>query len=482
MQRQFRIFHLISIGLLLLIAFYNIFYHLGQFPIFSWDEARHGISAYEMLKRKIYLVNTYRNQVDYWNLKPPLSFWGIMTGYKIAGFNTFGLRFISALSTFLTIILVGYFTYKKHGKIASIISTLSLVTCTQLLIDHCARTGDADALFVLFFTASITSLLLSETKLSYINISGLAFSFAFLTKSWHAGNIAIIIGLYLILSKSYKRLNYRKWLLLIGSMFIPIIVWAAFRYQYDGIEFFKRMISYDLLERSSNPIEGHIGNNLFYFRILWKYFAFWLVILLGLLLLLPYTYTALQTKSDNIRYISGICLWIVIPLLFFTFAKTKVRWYIMPVYPALSIAIGALAGSFLRKGKKTASSILLVSILLVSLKYERTIHKFVNSPNPKLHVSLIQEVERKNWIRGYYLFFHHQRSKESWPQNMVLTAELYGELQVEDGGINNFLKREKALLILKKGNRANYFIEKYHLVTVAENKWGYIVKKSRSKN
>ena len=40
----------------------------------SWDEARHGISAYEMMKNHNYLINTYLDLPDYWNVKPPLSF------------------------------------------------------------------------------------------------------------------------------------------------------------------------------------------------------------------------------------------------------------------------------------------------------------------------------------------------------------------------------------------------------------------------
>lgn len=37
---------------------------LGDFRIIKWDEARHAISAYEMIKRNDYLVNTYLWQPD----------------------------------------------------------------------------------------------------------------------------------------------------------------------------------------------------------------------------------------------------------------------------------------------------------------------------------------------------------------------------------------------------------------------------------
>ena len=75
----------------------------------SWDEARHGISAYEMIQNKNFIVNTYNYDVDYWNLKPPFSFYGIMLGFGIFGFSVRGLRLYSALSYFMICIICALF-------------------------------------------------------------------------------------------------------------------------------------------------------------------------------------------------------------------------------------------------------------------------------------------------------------------------------------------------------------------------------------
>ena len=96
-------------------ALFNIFYGLADFPIFSWDEARHGVSAYEMLKERNFIMNTYKYKVDYWNLKPPLSFWMTMAGYKIAGFNTLGLRLFQQYPPSMTILVTALFVFKKQG-------------------------------------------------------------------------------------------------------------------------------------------------------------------------------------------------------------------------------------------------------------------------------------------------------------------------------------------------------------------------------
>ncbi len=61
--------------IVLLIGAFNVFFKLGTERINAWDEARYGVSAYEMLTHKTLIHNTYLDKPDYWNLKPPLGLW-----------------------------------------------------------------------------------------------------------------------------------------------------------------------------------------------------------------------------------------------------------------------------------------------------------------------------------------------------------------------------------------------------------------------
>jgi 4-amino-4-deoxy-L-arabinose transferase-like glycosyltransferase len=479
--RKIEIIYPYIILILLLINFYNIFYHLGDFPIYSWDEARHGVSAYEMLTHRNFVVNTYRYEIDYWNLKPPLSFWTVMAGYKLVGFNVLGLRLLSGICSMLTTIMVAVFVNKSYGRLAAILATLALSTSPQFIINHSARTGDADALFVFLFTVSILSLLLSERNDKWLYCSGLAFALAFLTKSWHAGNIAIIIGLYIMLTGKRKSLTKYNWIVLILCMILPILIWAIARYQYDGIEFFKEMILYDLLQRSSSSIEGHIGGKLYYVLVLNRFFSLWLAILFGLVLLYYFgNKSSEKIKSENKFYKLGICLWIIIPFLLYTFAKTKIRWYILPLYPALSIVIGILASRLLMmQGRLRTKVMLLFSILLVTSFYYGQIHAYLHRPIPSLQLGLLQRVQGLEEVKGDHIFLHRTKNQLPWQQNEVLTAELYGDLHVENGGINAFLKKDKALLLVQKGRDSKQLIEANQLQILTVNKWGYIVRKGK---
>jgi hypothetical protein len=166
-------------------------------------------------------------------------------------------------------------------------------------------------------------------------------------------------------------------------------------------------------------------------------------------------------------------------LILFSLAKTKIRWYILPVYPPLSIIIGALAGKLLLIEKLGTKVILLASILFVSFHYEGEIQAYLNNPTPKLQLNLIQKIHNKKELKGYRLFLHLPSSPAKWAQNMVLTSELYTDSHVEDGGIYGFLKKDKALLLLQKGKGTKQLIKSNQLIIIASNKWGYIVRKRK---
>jgi 4-amino-4-deoxy-L-arabinose transferase-like glycosyltransferase len=130
-------YYYLFLSIVLIVAIFNLFYNLNVMPINNWDEARHGVNAYEMLKNKEFIVNTFEYKNDYYNLKPPLSYWTIMLGYKIVDFSPLGLRVFSAISALLTIIITAVFVKYKHGKISSLISAAVLTTSVQYIKTLC---------------------------------------------------------------------------------------------------------------------------------------------------------------------------------------------------------------------------------------------------------------------------------------------------------------------------------------------------------
>ena len=111
------VFSTISFITLLFILFHN----LGNNAIADWDEARHGINAYEMLRSNNWIISTYQYEPDLWNLKPPFSYYLIALSYQLFGFSAFSLRIYSVISLILVFIISIFLLYRFSNKISIIV-------------------------------------------------------------------------------------------------------------------------------------------------------------------------------------------------------------------------------------------------------------------------------------------------------------------------------------------------------------------------
>ncbi len=473
-------YYYIFLAVVLFAACFNVLYNLDKYPINSWDEARHGVSAYEMLKNNNLIVNTYAFEKDYWNLKPPLSFWLISLGYKLAGYNTIGLRLFSAIAALITIVLTALFSKHLFGRLASLISSAVLTTTTQYILSHCARSGDADSLHVLFFTAAVVSTALIGLNSKWLYMAGLSFSLSFLTKSWHALSIPVIIGLYLLISKALFKIKLKEWIVFAFCSFSPIFLWGILRYVSDGLEFFKMMINTDLLARTSNTLEGHTGSPSYYLATLQYGYFGWLLILAGSFIF----YLAAAHLNHGSRtpknQVLLLLLWISVPLLFYTVASTKITWYILPVFPALAICIGALCSKIIKASNRyVLLQLLIISAIAFSLyKNENTILSDVLSARPDDIQATLQKTQSLNEYRGarIYTLCGDVKSPECWRQCDLLAAELYGNLVPRDGGLEPFIKnKSKALIMVPKDKKYINMTKNMDFRILAEGPTSYII-------
>jgi len=468
----------IFLAIILMFAAFNLFYNLGNTPISSWDEARHGVSAFEMIKNNNYILNTYAYSNDYWNLKPPLSYWAIIAGYKLFGYNALGLRFFSAIAALLTILAVARFSLIKNGRLASLISTAVLTTTMPYIIEHCARTGDADSIFILFFTLSIISMLMIEKSIGFLYCTGVFFAFAFLAKSWHTISIIAIVGSYLILSGILFKLKVREIILFLLSCALPILIWGIFRFSQDGFMFFKTMIDFDLLKRTSTTLEGHIGSTSYYIENLQLGYFYWLMVLVSSVVSLTLLLEPDIVNRRLFNNILAIFLWIAVPLLLYTKAKTKISWYILPIYPALAISIGGAVSVLLKSKKRNLVFQILLSLMLfVSLyKNEISIINMVSYEAKDNVQQLIKELGTMSEYRGKNIYSLYKSGSadnpDRWDQSYLLCSELYGNMIPKEGGIKDFLEdsTDKPLFLVPRNSKYTEKLGEYNLKVVLENK------------
>lgn len=444
---------------------------LGIGAIDSWDEARHGISAYEMIRSGNYLVNTFMGEADYWNVKPPLSFLTVAAGFSVFGFNAVGLRFFSAFFYLLTTTVTGLFA-RRYSRLASLLTMAFLAANYYPFKAHLVRAGDADSLYLLFFTLAMLAMLKVQENQRWLFACGLCFSLAFLTKSFHAGTIAAVGGLFLLLTKELKKMRFRIWIGFLSSALLPALLWALLRFSFDGFTFFRNMYEADIAGRTAaGGLEGHGFPFSFYLDSIFRdsdhiYGFLSLIVLLGILYLFLRPLRrdgAPMPRTDQ----TGILLWLFIPLLGFSLVSTKLMWYVYPCLIPLCLLAAIFLSEFLKNPKLPAELLLLCLILtgagtlyFIRDNYSDNVR---GARSNDLQTFVMEQFSRADertgspvYLDAYDPFLYANTDK--WEQNMRLLAMLEGDLECRDGGAEAFLSDsdEHALLILSVPFFADY--------------------------
>lgn len=385
-DKKERIFQLLCVCLFVWLAFL-CFYKLDVKYVDPWDEARHGVNAYEMLKQGSLVKSTYLYQTDYYNLKPPLSMWSIMLSMVLFGKSVWTLRLASVICYLCLALCVVCFARKRYGRLPALFSLALLCANTTPFIAHMVRAGDADSLYVLLFSLAMICMLQIRDDHRKLYLCGFLFALAFLTKSFHAGLIAVIGGLYLLLTGLFKKIRLKEYVLFILSFGAPIGLWVIARLCTDGTAFLKEMWLTDVLGRS----QSGFGSNEAGFSY---YFSYYLGnmsgkvpvyrVVLGLLLVSCLILAVMSfVQKHRTKYgadgngtksvkddVIGFSLWILIPALAFSVVRTKLLWYEYPAITALLIAAGIAAGLVCEKKLLPVGiRVALGAVLLVTAGY-----------------------------------------------------------------------------------------------------------------
>lgn len=444
-----------SAGMLLCLCLCNTFLFLGDFPIQRWDEARHGVSAYEMLSSGNYLINTFLFSPDYWNSKPPLSIWSVALGFQVFGFTPFGLRAISAVCSFLTVLLVVVFTAKHFSLAKGIFAGYILMTAHHFVLSHNARSGDPDALFILFASAAIFAVLYTTKNMYGLYLACFLLSLAFLTKSFHVVGAAVTV---LIAAFGIHGRRVLRPACLVHCLFWglwPVLLWAFLRYGYDGMQFFEKMFFYDVLQRVGTAIENHKESYIFYLKFTMIDFKYY-TISLGILCVMSicarkYMYMFIHVMQLNNTYVLMILLAAAIPCIIFTISQTKLQWYTFPSYPFIAILFSVWIVTFLQnvhsivQNKYIQALVFFILISACILQEARLLKSLYAQAQQQ------DAVQMQLWRAGQrYKNVDVYLEGAPWEQEYILAAQLYGGFTPQEGGKAAWEKNLSGTAILLK--------------------------------
>ena len=325
------------LGILLFSA--SFFINLGGNFLWAADEQTYSQMAAHMVKTGDYLTPTAFGETAIWIGKPPLLMWLTSLSYQAFGINNFASRFWVPIFATLALVFVFFLGKKIYNRPVGFLSAIVLGTFTtfNLFATHAMT----DVPLVFFILASLYFMLLTEDAKNsnlFAILSGLCFGLALMTKQTEALLIPAILTTYFILTnRSIRFIVTKRFALFLGVALMVFAPWLIYMSLHFGSNFWDSYFLYATFTRAGSPLEGHVGNYLYYFNYLFTSENLLWVILLPFAVGLS-AYLAIRRSKTDIL----ILTWLALVLLVFTFAQTKIYYYILPAFPAFAIAISSL--------------------------------------------------------------------------------------------------------------------------------------------
>ena len=320
------------------VALFAIFPRLGSLPLREWDESRQAASAYEMYDSGNYIVSTFDYQPDLWNTKPPLLLCLQALSMKICGVGVLAVRLPSAIALFLSGIALIYFFIKLKRPLAGLLSALVFVCSKGLLFYHCGRSGDYDALMIMFVILYCGFFYLHTRlqKNKHLILFFLFLSLATLTKGIQALIPLAGIFLFVLFTKNLVPL-LRNRNTYIGLLLFVILV-GGFYFARESVEpgYLKAVWNNEAGGRFLTVIEEHSGG-------FWYYWDFICDIQFpAFVWLLPVCFVInLLFKNKEARLANLYCGSIaIVYFIAISVSKTKLEWYSLPLIPFFASIIG----------------------------------------------------------------------------------------------------------------------------------------------
>lgn len=347
----------------------------------KWDERYHALVAKNMMEQPLTpkLYKEHIKEYDYkdwtanetWLHKQPVPLWTMALSMKIFGVNEIALRFPSILFSVICIYLtffIGYslFNSRRVGLIAAFLQSINglviELTAGRVATDH------IDVYFLFLVELSIYFILQHKNKGKqlFLILSGIACGLAVLTKWLPA---LMVLPLYLILNYENKKSLipcFKDLVFLTTTIILIAAPWQIYTYVNFPLEFlweqsFNKLHFTEGLEGHGQPwwfflnkIRMNI-NEMIYIILIWFVYE-------------------LMKNQKYLRSNLFLFIWLLIPFIVFTIAKTKMQGYLLFTYPAYFIIIGLFVHQFLnwieqKKKYYRIGQLVVISIFIFAIRY-----------------------------------------------------------------------------------------------------------------
>ncbi|HTU71702.1 MAG TPA: glycosyltransferase family 39 protein [Candidatus Baltobacteraceae bacterium] len=337
---------------------------LGVGTLWDNSETAYGEVAREILMTHDWIVMHANG--DPWFVQPPLYFWIGALFVKLLGLSSFALRLPSALATIAMGAMTGYAVARQAGTRIGIYASAILSSCLMQAI--IGRLAIMDALLDMAVALSVFWWFraLESGRDRYFVYGALAAGFGFLAKGLVAPVMAVLVIVpYALWNARHEEIrlpSWRGWI--IGAVvFLAIVApWLIAIAVLAGPQALGELVGYYTIGRYTSVIENQSGPLWYYLPVLILGFFPWIAFLpVGI----AYGVRALRAgaRTPNLTRLWRLAfVWIVIPLLFFSFARTKLPNYIALEFPALALVVALYFDAAVKKGSSRSIVISAASV------------------------------------------------------------------------------------------------------------------------
>ena len=312
--------------------------NLGKLPLRDWDEGTVAQIAKEIYQASFqdwhWLFPTMWGEA-YFN-KPPLIHSLTALVYSVVGVNEFSSRIVGASLAALSVPLL-YLVAKELFLPRYYALFSALIYLTTIPVVRHGRLAMLDGGVLCFYILFLLCILKTRRDLNWSYRAGISLALICLCKGWMMAMLLGLIGFLFILWDTPRLISsFKVWCGIILGI-IPGISWYVAQYLYYGERFIESNIQQQSIERVFTVVEGNQGPIWYYLLELLKYPYPWIFFaILGL----KYAWQNRNWSWAKLILVTSITYFITISLM-----GTKLPWYIMPIYPTLSLSAGVALAS-----------------------------------------------------------------------------------------------------------------------------------------
>ncbi len=325
---------------------------LGAGTLWDNSETAYGEVAREILLTHDWVV-MHLNGAP-WFVQPPLYFWITALSAKLFGATSFAFRLPAALATIIMGAMTGWAVARQAGTRIGIYASAILSSCFMQAI--IGRLAIMDALLDLAVAFAVFWWFrsLESGRERYFIYGWIAAALGFLAK----GPVAPVIALMVIVPFAWwnsriepTRLpSPRAWLLGCGFALAIVAPWIIAVGIHSGPQAIVELIGHYTVGRYTGVIENQSGPLWYYVPVLILGFFPWIAFLPMAIVYGVRQLRSTATDPEIARLWRLGFVWIVVPFVFFSLAKTKLPNYIALEFPALALVTALYFDSIVRKG------------------------------------------------------------------------------------------------------------------------------------